>query len=111
MRSPSMTLRHLDRSKAAESADVDLAASLEAFLSRVVVGWTRGSVGELHRIGLSEGLRNWHTALDYLNDVLEPTLLALLPQPDLGGTTRPTVDAGSSLPTIRTRLRPPSLAR
>jgi hypothetical protein len=36
-----------------------------------------GFVGDLHRIGLAEGLRNPHTALDYLNDVLEPTLQAL----------------------------------
>ena len=36
-----------------------------------------GQLVELHRIGLSEGLRNTRTALDYLNDVLEPTLQAL----------------------------------
>ena len=69
--------RHLDRTRAPEAADVDLEASLKEFLSRVVIGWTRGFVGELHRIGLSEGLRNTRTALDYLNDVLEPTLQAL----------------------------------
>ena len=69
--------RHLDRARAPEAADVDLEASLKAFLSRVVLGWTQGFVGELHRIGLSEGLRNTRTALDYLNDVLEPTLQAL----------------------------------
>jgi hypothetical protein len=43
----------------------------------VVVGWTQGFVSDLHRIGLAEGLRNSRTALDYLNDVLEPTLQAL----------------------------------
>jgi AcrR family transcriptional regulator len=69
--------RHLDRARAPEPADVDLQASLNAFLSRVVVGWTQGFVGSLHRIGLAEGLRNSRTALDYLNDVLEPTLQAL----------------------------------
>lgn len=69
--------KHLDRARAPESTDVDLSASLQAFLSRVVVGWTQGFVGDLHRIGLAEGLRNPHTALDYLNDVLEPTLQAL----------------------------------
>jgi AcrR family transcriptional regulator len=70
--------RHLDRARAPEAAaDLDLEASLKAFLSRVVVGWTQGFVGELHRIGLAEGLRNTRTALDYLNDVLEPTLQAL----------------------------------
>ncbi len=69
--------KHLDRARAPESANVDLQASLQVFLSRVVVGWTQGFVGDLHRIGLSEGLRNPRTALDYLNDVLEPTLQAL----------------------------------
>jgi AcrR family transcriptional regulator len=69
--------RHLDRARAPEAVDVDLEASLKVFLSRVVMGWTQGFVGELHRIGLAEGLRNTRTALDYLNDVLEPTLQAL----------------------------------
>jgi len=69
--------KHLDRAKAPDSADVDLQGSLQVFLSRVVVGWTQGFVGDLHRIGLSEGLRNPRTALDYLNEVLEPTLQAL----------------------------------
>ncbi len=71
--------RHLDRARAPESAlqQVSLEDSLRAFLSRVVVGWTQGFVSDLHRIGLAEGLRNSRTALDYLNDVLEPTLQAL----------------------------------
>jgi len=69
--------KHLDRARAPESANVDLQASLQVFLSRVVVGWTQGFVGDLHRIGLSEGLRNPRTALAYLNAVLEPTLQAL----------------------------------
>ncbi len=69
--------RYLARTRAPDSSDPDLEASLNAFLSRLVVGWTQGFVGELHRIGLSEGLRNPRTALDYLNDVLEPTLQAL----------------------------------
>lgn len=69
--------RHLDRTRAPETAHGDLESSLRAFLLRVVTGWTQGFVGDLHRIGLAEGLRNPHTALDYLNDVLEPTLQAL----------------------------------
>ena len=69
--------RHLERARAPEAAAVGLEDSLRAFLTRVVTGWTQGIVGDLHRIGLAEGLRNPHTALDYLNDVLEPTLQAL----------------------------------
>jgi AcrR family transcriptional regulator len=69
--------RHLDRARAPEAAATGLEVSLKAFLSRVVTGWTQGFVGDLHRIGLAEGLRNTQTALDYLNDVLEPTLQAL----------------------------------
>lgn len=69
--------RHLDRARTLQADDLDLAASLQAFLLRVAQGWTQGFVGSLHRIGLAEGLRNSRTALDYLNDVLEPTLQAL----------------------------------
>lgn len=69
--------RHLERARAIESTEVDLEASLEDFLQRLVRGWTEGFVGALHRIGLAEGLRDRITALDYLQDVLEPTLQAL----------------------------------
>jgi hypothetical protein len=69
--------RHLDRARTPETVQINLEDSLRAFLSRVVVGWTQGFVSDLHRIGLAEGLRNARTALDYLNDVLEPTLQAL----------------------------------
>jgi AcrR family transcriptional regulator len=67
--------RHLARASSAESGD--LATVLKGVMSRIVVGWTQGNVGALHRIGLSEGLRNPATALHYLMDVLEPTLQAL----------------------------------
>ncbi|MFO1427045.1 MAG: TetR/AcrR family transcriptional regulator [Steroidobacteraceae bacterium] len=70
--------RHLERTRASAAAGSDdLEASLKQFLTRVVQGWNNGFVGSLHRIGLSEGLRNPRTALDYLVDVLEPTLQAL----------------------------------
>jgi AcrR family transcriptional regulator len=69
--------RHLDRTRTTETEGSSLEGSLQSFLARVVTGWTQGFVGELHRIGLAEGLRNRDTALDYLNDVLEPTLQAL----------------------------------
>jgi AcrR family transcriptional regulator len=70
--------RYLQSTRAAaESADVDLEASLKGFLNRLVQGWSGGHVGSLHRIGLAEGLRNPATALSYLMDVLEPTLQAL----------------------------------
>jgi AcrR family transcriptional regulator len=67
--------RHLARASQTESGD--LAAELTFVMQRIVIGWTRGNVGALHRIGLSEGLRNPATALYYLMDVLEPTLQAL----------------------------------
>ena len=69
--------RHLARARAPEGTAVDLAVGLTQFLNRVVVGWTHGHVGSLHRIGLAEGLRSPATALSYLMDVLEPTLQAL----------------------------------
>jgi AcrR family transcriptional regulator len=95
--------RHLERTRAPDPSEVDLEESLRDFLQRLVRGWTGGTVGALHRIGLAEGLRHRGTALDYLVDVLEPTLqsletrhaalmlispllLALLHQHDLGGT-------------------------
>lgn len=67
--------KHLARASQTESGD--LVAELTGVLQRIVIGWTRGNVGALHRIGLSEGLRNPATALHYLMDVLEPTLQAL----------------------------------
>jgi AcrR family transcriptional regulator len=68
--------RHLARARTLESGDLE--ASLTLFLRRIVEGWTHGRVGELHRIGLAEGLRNpRHTGLDYLVEILEPTLQAL----------------------------------
>jgi AcrR family transcriptional regulator len=69
--------RHLERTRALEVTDADFEASIRDFLQRVVRGWTVGSVGSLHRIGLAEGLRHPGTALDYLQGVLEPTLQAL----------------------------------
>jgi AcrR family transcriptional regulator len=66
---------HLSRARLPEAEDLE--ASLQSFLQRVVLGWTQGNVGALHRIGLAEGLRNPGTGLDYLTDVLEPTLQAL----------------------------------
>jgi AcrR family transcriptional regulator len=69
--------RHLRRTRAFEPDVADLEEGLKEFLNRVVMGWTQGMVGALHRIGLAEGLRNPATALDYLVDVLEPTLQAL----------------------------------
>jgi len=69
--------RHLQRTRALDIGDEDFAVSITDFLQRVVRGWTVGFVGSLHRIGLAEGLRHPGTALDYLQDVLEPTLQAL----------------------------------
>lgn len=43
----------------------------------VVRGWTSGQAGLLHRIGLAQGLRNPGTGLDYLVELLEPTLQAV----------------------------------
>jgi AcrR family transcriptional regulator len=67
--------RYLAHAGQAETGD--LATELGGVMNRIAVGWTRGNVGALHRIGLSEGLRNPATALHYLMDVLEPTLQAL----------------------------------
>ena len=69
--------RHLQRTRALDVTDEDFQTSIKDFLQRVVRGWTVGFVGSLHRIGLAEGLRQPATALDYLQDVLEPTLQAL----------------------------------
>lgn len=68
---------HLARARSSEVEGLDLEQSLKVFLERIVRGWTQGFVGTLHRIGLAEGLRHHGTALDYLHDVLEPTLQAL----------------------------------
>jgi AcrR family transcriptional regulator len=67
--------RHLSRAR--QSDHGEWSAELTGVLNRIVVGWTQGNVGVLHRIGLSEGLRDPATALNYLVDVLEPTLQAL----------------------------------
>lgn len=69
--------RHLQRTRDVDEDDTEFEPSIKDFLERVVRGWTQGSVGPLHRIGLAEGLRHPATALDYLQDVLEPTLQAL----------------------------------
>ena len=69
--------RHLARTRALDDTHVDVDVSIKDFLQRVVRGWTQGFVGHLHRIGLAEGLRHPATALDYLQDLLEPTLQAL----------------------------------
>ncbi len=68
---------HLNRVRNPDSGHDELEPALVAILRGVVRGWTSGNVGSLHRIGLAEGLRNPHTGLDYLVDVLEPTLQAL----------------------------------
>lgn len=68
---------HLARARSAEVEGLDLEQTIKVFMQRVVRGWTQGYVGTLHRIGLAEGLRHHGTALDYLLDVLEPTLQAL----------------------------------
>jgi hypothetical protein len=68
---------HLQRARSTEHEGEALEPALASFLQRVVKGWTTGQVGSLHRIGLAEGLRNPGTGLDYLVDVLEPTLQAL----------------------------------
>ncbi len=67
--------RHLARASQTESGELSI--ELCGVLNRIAMGWTQGNVGALHRIGLSEGLRNPVTALHYLMDVLEPTLQAL----------------------------------
>ncbi|MEY3466029.1 MAG: TetR/AcrR family transcriptional regulator [Gammaproteobacteria bacterium] len=69
--------KHLARARQVSEDTATLEVSLHEFLQRVVRAWSEGAVGSLHRIGLAEGLRNTHTALDYLVDVLEPTLQAL----------------------------------
>lgn len=66
---------HLDRGRTPSAPD--LGGSLMAFLLSVARGWIDGNVGTLHRIGLSEGLRNGESGIQYLNQVLEPTLQAL----------------------------------
>jgi AcrR family transcriptional regulator len=68
---------HLQRARSTEHEGEALEPGLATFLQRVVKGWTTGQLGSLHRIGLAEGLRNPGTGLDYLVDVLEPTLQAL----------------------------------
>ena len=69
--------RHLQRTRIVDADESALEPALKDFLERVVRGWTQESIGPLHRIGLAEGLRHPATALDYLQDVLEPTLQAL----------------------------------
>jgi AcrR family transcriptional regulator len=69
--------RHLSSARAPQPAAIDFESGLKSFLQRVVIGWTEGQVGALHRIGLAEGLRSPATALAYLADILEPTLQAL----------------------------------
>jgi AcrR family transcriptional regulator len=70
--------RHLERTREALADTVTFEFSLHEFLTRVVKAWSGDTVGLLHRIGLAEGLRKDRaTALDYLVDVLEPTLQAL----------------------------------
>jgi AcrR family transcriptional regulator len=66
---------HLERGRMPSGPD--LAGSLRTFLMGVVRGWVDGNVGALHRIGLAEGLRNGESGIQYLNQVLEPTLQAL----------------------------------
>jgi hypothetical protein len=67
-------LQNAERPPAARES---IESSLREVLERIARGWTSGFLGSLHRIGLSEGLRHSATALDYLVDVLEPTLQAL----------------------------------
>jgi AcrR family transcriptional regulator len=69
--------RHLQNAERPPAARESIESSLREVLERIARGWTSGFLGSLHRIGLSEGLRHSATALDYLVDVLEPTLQAL----------------------------------
>jgi AcrR family transcriptional regulator len=69
--------RHLQNAERQPNEHESIEASLRDVLERISRGWTTGFLGSLHRIGLSEGLRHPQTALDYLVDVLEPTLQAL----------------------------------
>jgi len=69
--------RHLQNAQRPPAARESIESSLRDVLERIARGWTSGFLGSLHRIGLSEGLRHSTTALDYLVDVLEPTLQAL----------------------------------
>jgi AcrR family transcriptional regulator len=66
---------HIDRGR--QPSSTELAPSLRAFLAGVARAWADGSVGALHRIGLTEGLRDGASGLRYLEDVLEPTLQSL----------------------------------
>lgn len=47
--------RHLERTRAPDPVEVDLETSLRDVLQRLVRGWTSGTIGSLHRIGLAEG--------------------------------------------------------
>lgn len=69
--------RHLNQAEREPLQHESIEDSLREVLERIARGWTSGFLGSLHRIGLSEGLRHRTTALDYLVDVLEPTLQAL----------------------------------
>jgi len=69
--------RHLNEAERGPLQHESIEDSLREVLERIARGWTSGFLGALHRIGLSEGLRHRATALDYLVDVLEPTLQAL----------------------------------
>jgi AcrR family transcriptional regulator len=69
--------RHLKNAERQPEERESIETSLRDVLERIARGWTTGFLGSLHRIGLSEGLRHPQTALDYLVDVLEPTLQAL----------------------------------
>lgn len=69
--------RHLKNAEREPKANESIETSLHEVLERIARGWTSGFLGSLHRIGLAEGLRHRQTALDYLVDVLEPTLQAL----------------------------------
>jgi AcrR family transcriptional regulator len=66
---------HIERGKHPSSSE--LGPSLRTFLANVARAWADGSVGALHRIGLTEGLRDGGSGLRYLEDVLEPTLQSL----------------------------------
>lgn len=54
----------------------DLEDSMRQFLQAVVRGWKHG-VGALHTVGLAEGLKSDAAGVEYLTEILEPTLQSL----------------------------------
>jgi len=65
---------HLARTRAPAESDIE--GSMLHFLQEVAGGWQRG-IGAVHSVGLVEGLKSDAAGLNYLVDILEPTLQAL----------------------------------